>query len=209
MFTGIIEDIGTIEALNASDLAIATKLDAIHIGDSIAVNGICLTVTRISQRQNSFLLHFDFSPETWKRTDLKDLQPRSKVNLERALKAGDRVGGHFLTGHVDSVSQVLKTERTKDSYLVTIALPPAMKPYVVPKGSIGVAGISLTVAGCDERSLSVAVIPHTWENTTLKLKKAGDLVNLEPDMLAKYVEHTVRSQNKGITAEFLKENGFM
>jgi len=210
MFTGIIEDVGTILTVGSTVLTVKTCLGEIRPGDSVAVNGTCLTATRITPLQaGKFTVDFDYSPETGQRTTIKDLKPQARVNLERALKVGDRLGGHFLTGHVETTGTLLKAARLQDSYELAFSLPEDLRKYVVSKGSIGIDGISLTVADRNEASFTVAVIPHTMEHTTLHYKKAGDQVNLEPDILAKYVENIMESKKKGLTMEFLGENGYL
>ncbi|MHB9155230.1 MAG: riboflavin synthase [Endomicrobiales bacterium] len=211
MFTGIIEDSGRIRGLRLSGLSVSTVLDGIKTGDSVAVNGICLTVTRLEQEKAGSLLYFDFSPETARRTSLQGLGPGDPVNLERALRLGDRLGGHFLSGHVEETGKLLSVALRGESYLMTFSASKAMERYIVPKGSIGVDGISLTIAARGASSFTVAVIGHTYKNTNLRTRKAGDPVNLEPDLLAKYVENflSLREESTGVSSRLLKENGFI
>ena len=190
MFTGIVEELG--ELVDREDLADAARLviqgptvtsDARH-GDSIAVNGVCLTVTDLGA--DTFTV--DVMAETLRRTCLGELTPGSPVNLERALAVGDRLGGHIVQGHVDGTGTILARQPGDRWEVVTISLPGELARYVVEKGSITVDGVSLTIAGLDDASFQVSLIPTTLALTTLGTKQVGDLVNLEVDVLAKYVE---------------------
>lgn len=190
MFTGIVEETGALVALQRHEgggrLRIRGELvsqDA-HLGDSIAVNGVCLTVTEI----NGAELAFDLLAETLSRTNLGDLTPGTLVNLERALPAQGRLGGHFVQGHIDCPSEILRWEPVGADYRLDLALPPAFAAYVATKGSIAIDGISLTVAEVAEDRFTVWVIPHTLAVTNLRTRRAGDAVNLEFDLLAKYLE---------------------
>ena len=160
-------------------------------GESIAVSGVCLTVLPAPDPN---VLTFDVSPETLSRTTLGDLLPGDGVNLERALAAGDRLGGHIVAGHVDGTAEVLAVRRAGDSWTFTFSLPAALARYAVEKGSIAVDGVSLTIAALREGSFDVAVIPHTFHETTLGARKAGDRVNLEVDVLGKYVERLLAAR---------------
>ncbi|MEO2065108.1 MAG: riboflavin synthase [Desulfurobacteriaceae bacterium] len=199
MFTGIVEEIGKVKGIKkgskSSKLTIKCRavLEGTRIGDSIAVNGVCLTVVEIGRE----LLTFDVSYETLKRTTLSLLKPGESVNLERALRLGDRLGGHILQGHVDTTTKVTSIKREGEGYRFSFKLPKEYSHLVVEKGSIGIDGISLTVAELLPDSFSVAVIPHTFENTNLKFKRSGNLVNLEFDIIGKYVEKMVKSAQKG------------
>ncbi len=191
MFTGIVEELGTLRAIvpNATgahlEIACQTVLEDAHIGDSIAVNGCCLTV--VSLNADSYVV--DAVEETLKMTALGRLAPGERVNLERSVRLFDRLGGHLMQGHVDGVGTLLsRTQQADDSVVVRIQAPKEILRYVVYKGSIAVDGISLTVAGLDDNSFSVAVIPHTQHVTTLGFRQPGSPVNLEVDILAKYVE---------------------
>ncbi|SRR6266542_1027037 len=191
MFTGIVEELGTLRAIvpNATgahlEIACQTVLEDAHIGDSIAVNGCCLTV--VSLNADSYVV--DAVEETLKMTALGRLAPGERVNLERSVRLVDRLGGHLMQGHVDGVGTLLsRTQQADDSVVVRIQAPKEILRYVVYKGSIAVDGISLTVAGLDDNSFSVAVIPHTQHVTTLGFRQPGSPVNLEVDILAKYVE---------------------
>jgi riboflavin synthase len=159
------------------------------VGDSIAINGTCLTVI---QREGSELT-FEAVPETLSRTNLGELQPGSAVNLERALAATGRLAGHIVQGHVDGVGTIQAIVPEQDSWRMTVAVPPPLRRYLVEKGSVAMDGISLTVASLTEEGFTVAIIPHTWQATTLHARRPGDRVNLETDVLAKYVEKLIWS----------------
>jgi len=199
VFTGIVEEVGKVKGIKkgskSSKLTIKCRvvLEGTRVGDSIAVNGVCLTVVEIGRE----LLTFDVSYETLKRTTLSLLKPGESVNLERALRLGDRLGGHILQGHVDTTTKVTSIKREGEGYRFSFKLPKEYSHLVVEKGSIGIDGISLTVAELLPDSFSVAVIPHTFENTNLKFKRSGSLVNLEFDIIGKYVEKMVKSARKG------------
>lgn len=196
MFTGLVEETGELLALERSPNGARLTLRAplvtgdVHLGDSVAVNGCCLTVTA----HEGETLAFDLLEETLARTNLGALSPGAPVNLERALAAHARLGGHFVQGHVDTTSRALAFEQVKADYRLEIALPQEFARYVAFKGSIAIDGISLTVAEVREASFVVWIIPHTLAVTNLRAKKAGDLVNLEFDLLAKYVERIVATR---------------
>jgi riboflavin synthase len=188
MFTGIVESLGQIvevkSVVNGHRLRIAAPLArAVAPGDSLAVSGVCLTVTLVDGDE----IHADIGPETARVTTLGHLQRGDTVNLERAMRADSRFGGHFVQGHVDTVGQVDDIRSEGDARWVTIEFPPRMAAYLVRKGSVAVDGISLTVAGLGEKQFDVQVIPYTWEHTTFETLRVGAKVNLEFDMLAKYV----------------------
>lgn len=218
MFTGIIEEMGKIKQLKRGENSAKVIIDAdvvlkdVHLGDSIAVNGICLTVVRYGDR----FFEVDVMAETLRKTNLGQLQPGSLVNLERALRVGDRLGGHIVSGHIDGIG-IIKSQTREDIAIVTeIKAPSEVMKYVVPKGSIAIDGTSLTVVGCTDENFTISLIPHTAKLTTLGYKGPGDMVNLEADILGKYIERISMFQNmdknkknNGITAEFLLENGFM
>jgi riboflavin synthase len=190
MFTGLIEEVGTVVALRANgeakrlEIAAPQLAGGIRIGDSVAINGCCLTVTSRDGDQ----LTFDVLQESLDRTNLKNLQPASRVNLELALSAGARLGGHFVQGHVDCSAPILALDQAGSDLRLEIELSPEFAQYVAYKGSIAVNGISLTVAEVSPKSFAVWIIPHTRAQTNLTTAKSGDLVNLEFDLLAKYVE---------------------
>lgn len=186
MFTGIVEEVGTI-AQSGSRLTVLcrTVLSDSRLGSSIAVNGVCLTA--VALEQDSFSA--DVSPETLARTSLGGLGPGSLVNLERPLALGDRLGGHIVQGHVDGTGEVLSLEALSGgNWDLRVRVPAELERYMIYKGSIAIDGISLTIAALEERIVSVAIVPHTYENTAMRSYQAGALVNIEVDMLAKYVE---------------------
>jgi len=194
MFTGIVEETGEVAAIRQSQsgirLVVAAKICARGVadGDSIAVNGCCLTVVKRERKGGRSQLHFDLLRETWDRTNLSAARVGSLVNLERSLAANGRFGGHFVTGHIDGVGRIVVWERTGTDHLLEITAPPAVLRYVIYKGSIAVDGISLTVAKVLKNRLRIWIIPHTFEVTALRERKTGDTVNLEADLLGKYVE---------------------
>lgn len=212
MFTGIIEEVGTVKALRHGSLElVATKiLEDVHLGDSIAVNGVCLTVTSFSK--HSFCV--DVMPETFRRTSLGALNIGSHVNLERAMAANGRFGGHIVAGHVDATGTILEHKKEGNAVWITVETPSHLLRYIIEKGSITIDGISLTVAIVTDHSFSVSVIPHTGEETTLLSKKLGDTVNLECDMIGKYVEKLLHFQEaqpepkSNLTLDFLTQHGF-
>ena len=207
MFTGIVEEIGSVKSLQAGRLTIAADsvLKGTKLGDSINVNGACLTVTAISG--NTFSI--DIMPETLRRTNLGALRPGDAVNLERALPADGRFGGHFVQGHVDGTGKVSSVFPEGEALLVKIAAPPDIMRYMVEKGFIAVDGVSLTVTGCDAASFSVSLVAFTRQHTTLGHKKPGDVVNLEVDIIAKYVERLRGEGKPGVSLEFLGKHGFL
>ena len=193
MFTGLIEDVGRVVAAHATEHGAQLEIAApgtakqVRAGQSISVNGCCLTLT--SRRGDQ--LTFDLLEETIARTNLRDLQPDSPVNLERALRADGRLGGHFVQGHVDCVSRIMAFDKKGPDFRLEIELPKEFAPYVASKASIAVNGISLTVADILPKRLVAWIIPYTTRHTNLDCAKTGDLVNLEFDILAKYVERMV------------------
>lgn len=188
MFTGLIEALGRVQAVGSMArgvrLAVATALEGeLAVGDSLATNGVCLTVTA----RETGVVSMDVSPETLRVTSLGRLGPGAGVNLERPLRADARLGGHFVQGHVDAIGEVAEIDREGEFYRVRIAYPAELAPYFIEKGSVAVDGISLTVAGLRPGSFGVQVIPHTWAVTTLSAARVGDVVNLECDLIGKYV----------------------
>ncbi len=208
MFTGIIEEVGKVQTITQNRISVLSKIITkdVRLGDSIAVNGACLTVTRYDS--NSF--DADISPETLKVTSLGQLDSGEFVNLERALPVNGRLGGHIVSGHVDGIGKIKDIIKLGNFFNIEIELSEHCAKQVVKKGSIAINGISLTVADIQKNIISVAVIPHTFDNTNLKYTSSGDYVNIETDILAKYVEKFLStSDNKtGISMEFLMENGF-
>ncbi len=190
MFTGIIEELGTIQTLRSAHdgarivVQAPTILSDARIGDSIAVNGVCLTV--VEKTTTTFAA--DISAETLRRTSLKQIQTGSKINLERPMTPSARFGGHIVQGHVDGMGELLSAKAEGDGWNVRIGFPPELGKYIVEKGSITVDGISLTVAALGDDWFEIAVIPHTWKVTNLASLKRGQAVNLEVDIIAKYVE---------------------
>ena len=186
MFTGIVEEVGRVFSINADALVVeaSTALQGLKLGDSIAVNGACLTAVELTA--DSF--RADLSPETLRRTNLGNLSAGNAVNLERPLAAGDRMGGHVVQGHVDGTGTVRSLRPEGDSYMFRFSVPKRLMPYVVEKGFISVDGASLTVVQKGASSFTIAVIPYTLEHTVLGQRQKGDRVNLEVDILAKYVE---------------------
>lgn len=202
MFTGIVEETGTVQnvvpSANGIRLHVLMKRcgSGLKLGDSIAVNGCCLTATEIVQKKAGKVVRFDLLQETWERTNLKSASVGSSVNLERALRADSRLGGHFVTGHIDGVGVIKQWERKGADHILEIAAPAEILRYTVFKGSIAVDGISLTVAAVAKKSFRIWIIPHTYEVTALRERKVGDSLNLETDMLGKYVEKFVSAGKK-------------
>ena len=186
MFTGLVREVGTVVSFEDGRLRVESSIAA-AIGDSVAIDGVCLTVVDGDRKT----LAFDAVPETLSRTTLGALEPGAPVNLEPALKAGDALGGHYVQGHVDGVGRIRSVEREGDGRRVWVDAPPAVLRYCVEKGSIAVDGVSLTVAGLDDDGFAVALVPHTLAVTTLGTAVPGGEVNLETDVLAKYVEKLV------------------
>jgi riboflavin synthase len=210
MFTGIVEGLGKVKRLTMKGadavLEIETAIDFtdVSIGDSIAVNGACLTVT--SKNQHNF--NVDVSAETLSRTTLKLSQAGHKVNLEKSLRVGGFVGGHFVLGHVDSTGRILSQAQKSGSLILAVEINDNLSRYIVEKGSVAIDGISLTVNKFEKGRFYVNIIPHTAANTTLLTKKEGDLVNIETDVLGKYVEKLLHSP-RGIDKDFLAQHGFL
>jgi riboflavin synthase len=196
MFTGLIEEVGSVLGVATTDQGTQLQIVApriagkIQIGESIAVNGCCLTVAAHHDDQ----LIFDLLEETLDRTNLKTLRRESRINLERALAVDGRLGGHFVQGHVDCAARILAMEKSGADHRLEVELPAEFAHYVAYKGSIAVSGISLTVAEVSEQSFGVWIIPHTWARTNLDTTRADDLVNLEFDLIAKYLERRLDRQ---------------
>ena len=200
MFTGIVEETGTVERIKPTAKSIELTVRAnlcgrgLKLGASLAVNGCCLTVVKVATRGKSKLAQFDLLKETWQRTNLQFAKPGSLVNLERPLRTDGNLGGHFVTGHIDGVGKITKWERMGQDHVLDIAAPPEVMRYVVFKGSMAIDGISLTVAGVGKNSFRIWIIPHTYEVTALRERKTGDAVNLEADLIGKYVEKFVTAR---------------
>lgn len=210
MFTGIIAGIGKITAIRRGPSDFSMDVDTAGavpdpvIGESVALDGVCLTVTAM----RGAILSFDVSAETVSRTAFKNIREGDTVNVERAMRLGDRVGGHLVSGHVDCVGKMTRADRSGQGYEIDVELAPDGMKYVIEKGSIAISGISLTVARKLARSVTVALIPHTWSVTTLSSKGPGAPVNIEYDMIAKYVENFVKPAGGGIDKDFLSLHGF-
>lgn len=209
MFTGIVEGWGKVKRLTMKgadavlEIESGIDLNEISPGDSIAVNGACLTVT--AKHQNHF--QADVSAETLSRTTLKFLQAGHQVNLEKSLRVGGFVGGHFVLGHVDATARILSQTQKSGSLILAIEMNENISRYIVEKGSVAIDGISLTVNKLEKNRFYVNIIPHTAANTTLPAKKEGDMVNIETDILGKYIEKLSQT-NKGIDMDFLTKHGF-
>ena len=217
MFTGLVAELGTVQRLarqgNSYHLTVGAKkvLENLKIGDSVAVNGACLTVVRMDD--SGFTA--DVMPETVRLTNIGSLQPGSRVNLERTLRLCDGLDGHIVSGHVEGLGTISEQRPEGIAVVVTISTPPELLKYIIKKGSIAIDGISLTVTEVTDTSFSVSLIPHTAKETTLGLKKVGDSVNLETDILGKYVERMLtwhqKQEGKADTLDMkmLLENGFV
>ena len=190
MFTGIVEEVGSVVSISSNGMTVRAErvMSDLKLGDSIAVNGACLTAVSLSNSEFSV----DLSPETMRRTSLGDLAAGGSVNLERALSASDRMGGHIVQGHVDGKGRITSTKEEGDSIILRVRAPKRMMPYIVEKGFIAVDGISLTVVKVGTSSFTLAVIPYTLRNTNLETLSVGARVNLEADILAKYVENLLK-----------------
>ena len=210
MFTGIIEEIGTISGITHGAKSCTLKIEAndifsdLKIGDSVAVNGVCLTATTITPPYFTA----DVMAETMRKTSFAALSKGSRVNLERAMQLGGRFGGHIVSGHIDSVATVIKKVRDDNAVVITLSADDDVMRYIVYKGSITLDGISLTVASVSNGEFTVSIIPHTGSATTLLDKNIGDKINIECDIIGKYVEKLTIKKSNGITVDFLKENGF-
>jgi riboflavin synthase len=217
MFTGLIEEIGQLKSIKRNGdsmrLSIAAQkiMDDLSVGDSVAVNGICLTVTDFA----GGVFSADVMQETMNRTSLNGLTTGSKVNLERAMAAGGRFGGHFVSGHIDGVATLIEKKSQDNAVILKFTIGAELLKYLVPKGSITIDGISLTIVRLGTAEFTVSVIPHTLAETTLGECRLGDLVNIEVDMLAKYIERILSGignaptdGGNAITEEFLREQGF-
>jgi riboflavin synthase len=215
MFTGLIEELGTMKKIihkgNTLVLVIAAEkiMTDLHVGDSIAVNGVCLTVTKFTK--NYF--EADVMPETFKHTSLVSLKEGSKVNLERAMAANGRFGGHFVTGHIDGTGSIQKRTHVENAILIEIEIPEEFSQFVLERGSIAIDGTSLTIFKTTPNTVTVSLIPHTAKEAVLGLKREGEIVNLEFDVMAKYFysfmqKREATPKSSGLTTQFLRENGF-
>ena len=205
MFTGIVEETGTVERIErtARSIELTVRMDVcgrgLKPGGSLAVNGCCLTAVKTQGQGKRRLARFDLLKETWERTNLQFTKPGSLVNLERPLRTDGELGGHFVTGHIDGLGTITRWERQGQDHVLDIAAPPDVMRYVVFKGSIAVDGISLTVAGVQKKGFRIWIIPHTYDVTALRERRIGDAVDLEADLLGKYVEKFLagRSRSNG------------
>ena len=197
MFTGIVEETGRVQSIKRTgksiELTVTTRITGrgLSTGASLAINGCCLTVVKLGGIRNRRWARFDLLEETWRRTNLQFARPGALVNLERSLRADGSLGGHFVTGHIDGLGTITRWERSGADHVLDISAPPEVLRYIVFKGSIALDGISLTVAAVQKKGFRIWVIPHTYEVTALRERKVGDAVNLEADIIGKYVEKFV------------------
>jgi riboflavin synthase len=213
MFTGIIEEIGTVRSVRHGGTSVSleveagTVVEATRVGESINTDGVCLTVTSLGE--NRFTA--DVMPETMNRTTFQKLKPGSRVNLERALRLSDRLGGHLVSGHIDGTGRILERRKMENAEWFRISAEPGVMKFIVEKGSVALDGISLTVIDAEPASFTVGIIPHTRGETTIFDKQAGSVVNIECDIIGKYVEKLIRGggTGKGITLDQLAKNGFI
>lgn len=207
VFTGIIEEKGKVREKNGASLVIeaSTILDDLKIGQSVAVNGVCLTVVNFTRE----VFSVEVMPHTLRLTNLSCLNKGSWVNLERPARLGDHLGGHLLSGHIDGLARLVEKIKEGNAWLMRFVAPSSLSKYMVKQGSIALDGISLTILGLSENGFSVSIIPHTLKMTTLGEIEPGDEVNIEIDMVAKYIERLLGKEKEGISQRFLKEHGFV
>ncbi len=215
MFTGIIEEVGNVKEINQGKESLHIKVEAkdilsdVQLGDSISVNGVCLTVTSFTETE----FDMDVMPETFNDTALRQLKIGSKVNLERAMSANGRFGGHFVSGHVDGVGKIVKRDSRDNAEYFQIQVDPELAKFMMMKGSVSVDGTSLTIFGLEDDTFTISLIPHTQDATILTMKNVGDEVNIECDMLLKYIHQLIfknqSEEHKSITLETLRETGFL
>ena len=221
MFTGIIEGLGTLSGIRSAGQGKRLTIDADYtldqtkIGDSIAVNGACLTVVKVNFKR----FEVDLSPETLEVSTFERAKLGDRLNLERAMRLSDRIDGHLVLGHVDGIGVIKERKQVGNAVMVTFGVPEALARYMIPKGSIAIDGISLTINACEPKHITVSIIPHTAEKTTIGMKQNGDPVNLETDMIGKYVERFTRAgsvhsskktnASSGIDMEYLAKSGFL
>lgn len=200
MFTGIVEEAGVVEEITESPSGIGLRIRTrvcgpdLKVGDSLAVNGCCLTVTKVTGRGRAKSVYFDLLRETWHRTNLQFVSPGSAVNLERPLRADARLGGHFVTGHIDGLGRIQRWKRQGADWVLDVSAPWEILKYVVEKGSIALDGISLTIAAVEKKTFRIWIIPHTFRVTAIHERHVGDAVNLEADILGKYVERFIHAR---------------
>jgi riboflavin synthase len=214
MFTGIIEEIGKIERITPIAGGMTIKIRAekicedVAVNDSVCIDGVCLTVT--DKAKNTFLV--DAVGTTLEKTTFHNIKADTSVNLERSVRLSDRLGGHLVQGHVNGIGTISEIKKLGENYLVKILVPEDLEKYLIKEGSIAINGISLTIADLNRNEISISVIPHTWQKTNLKDKEANDKVNVEIDILAKYIEKLLtrnhNSSDKNITESWLKEIGY-
>jgi riboflavin synthase len=207
VFTGIVQEVGSIVSVTAGKLTVAAKqtLKDLQLGGSVAVNGICLTATAFDDKTFSV----DVMPETLKRTNLGLLHPKDKVNLERPLTFNGEIGGHLVQGHIDDTGKVIRIEKEGDAVLMRFQAKPELMRYIVEKGFIAVDGTSLTVTSKDKNTFGVSIVKTTQQYTILSTRQPGDTVNLEVDIIGKYVESLSQAKHNDITTDFLQEHGFL
>lgn len=211
MFTGIVEEVGTISKIKSASLVIKADkvLEGTRLGDSIAVNGVCLTVVNIGNNE----FEADVMPETKRCSNLSDVKPGDKVNLERAMAANGRFGGHIVSGHIDGEGSILEIKEEGNAFWYAVSAKEEILKYVIRKGSVTIDGISLTVAKVEDDGFYVSIIPHTRKETSLSCKKIGDRVNIECDMIGKYIEHFIsfrdRKKESSLNEEFLRKFGYV
>jgi riboflavin synthase len=207
VFTGIIEEVGRVTSAQYDRLSVSADkiLKGLEPGDSISVNGVCLTVTRF----NATSFTVDIMSETLERSNLGRLSAGDRVNLERAMTLGGRLGGHLVQGHIDATGRVESLRNNGEAVIMKFEAPPEVMRYIVEKGFIAVDGVSLTVTGRDTDSFQISLVTYTGRNTILGSRRVGDRVNLEVDIIAKYVEQLSQTRRGGITPDFLQEHGFL
>lgn len=210
MFTGIVEETGVIKQADAGRLTVEARkvLEGTKPGDSIAVNGVCLTVTSLPLADGGGVFVVDVMPETLHRTNLGELHYGERVNLERALALGGRLGGHLVLGHIDDVGKVISVTPQEDARIMRIAVPARLMSYIAEKGFIAADGVSLTVVDVDDFSLSVSLVAYTMEHTILGDKSPGSAVNVEVDVIARYLERLNEKAGQGLTFDLLEKYGF-
>jgi riboflavin synthase len=207
MFTGIVEEVGKVISTGNDKLTISAVkvVPGLKLGDSVAVNGVCLTVTALTTESFSV----DVMPETSERSNIELLKTGDRVNVEPALPLGGPMGGHLVQGHIDTTGKIASMKWQGKAMIIGVEAPPSLMRYIVEKGFISVDGISLTVVGKDNTGFRISMVDFTRQNTTLGDRKVGDVVNLEADIIAKYVEQFTKPQEKGVTTDFLAEHGFL
>jgi riboflavin synthase len=207
MFTGIIEEVGRVRVVSETGLTLTAEkvLEGMELGASISVNGACLTVTRFDR--GSFMV--DIMPETLKRSNIGLLKTGGSVNLERPLTLAKQLGGHMVQGHIDGTGKVISVVKHGEATIISIEAPPEIMRYIVKRGFVAIDGISLTVISLEKASFAVSIVEHTFKNTTIGSRRVSDVVNIEVDIVAKYVEKLNKKDGAGVTLDFLKEHGFI